>query len=359
MQIIKYRKIPFTISAILFLASVAALLMFGLKPGIDFTGGSLMEVKFSHNRPDISEVQSVLSPLDLGDVLVQPSGTDRMLLRMQFLTEEQHQQVLNLLRDNFSDDQAVTAEATTTETAVEEQPAANSTQENVELNEDGTPKVSFELPDENVESTTQDKLEQQTTQVPDVLEERFETIGASISAHLRERSMYAAVAVVLAIIIYIGYAFRRVSKPVQSWKYGVAAIIALVHDVTITMGLFAVLGKYFGVEVGIPFVVSLLTIMGYSVNDTIVVFDRVRENLIKRGSDDFDETVNLGVTQSITRSINTSLTTLLVLVALFAFGGDSIHYFSLALIVGITVGTYSSIFLASPILVTWANWKKR
>jgi len=215
--------------------------------------------------------------------------------------------------------------------------------------------INFELP--TIE--TEEVIDKPIIQVPDVLEERFETIGAAISSHLRERSMYAAVAVVLAIILYIGYTFRKVSKPVQSWKYGVTAIIALFHDVIITMAVFAVLGHYAGVEVGISFVVALLTIMGYSVNDTIVVFDRIRENLIKRGSDQFDETVNMGVKQSITRSLNTSLTTLLVLVALFVFGGESIHYFSLTLIVGIVVGTYSSIFLASPLLVEWANYKKR
>lgn len=350
MQIIKNRKISFTISGILFTASVITLFVFGLNQGIDFTGGSLLEVKFGHDRPQISEVQNVLSEMDLGEITVQPSGEDKMILRMRFLSAEEHQQVLASLRENFKSDARA-------EEVVEEEAQTESVGKEVSNDNSGDTKLKFELPviEKNV---NEEIINQQVIEVPDVLEERFETIGAAISAHLRERSMYAAVGVVLAIIIYIGYAFRRVSKPVQSWKYGVAAIIALVHDVVITMGVFAVLGHYFGVEIGIPFVVALLTIMGYSVNDTIVVFDRVRENLIKRGSDKFDETVNMGVTQSITRSINTALTTLLVLVALFVFGGDSIHYFSLALIVGITVGTYSSIFLASPILVVWARLKR-
>lgn len=349
MQIIKNRKIPFIISGILVTTSVLSLFLFGLKPSIDFTGGSLMEVKFSGNRPSISELQLVLSEMDLGEVLVQPSGEVNMIMRMRFLSEDEHQQILELLRDKFKNENTE---------ANKEELVAEMVNEEVGTVEPVTNELTFELPTDttNVDTT---KIDNEIIEVPDVLEERFETIGAAISEHLKERSTYAAIAVVLAIILYIGYVFRRVSKPIQSWKYGVAAIIALVHDVTITMGVFALLGHYAGVEVGISFVVALLTIMGYSVNDTIIVFDRIRENLIKRGSDNFDETVNLGVTQSITRSINTSGTTVLVLLALLIFGGDSIHYFSLALIVGILIGTYSSIFLASPILVVWANWNKR
>lgn len=360
MEIIKNRKIPFTISGILFVASVVVLLTFGLKPGIDFTGGSLMELKFGVDRPTTSEVQDVLSGVNLGEILIQPSGEDRIIMRMRFLSEQEHQQVLGLLRAKFkSDFESLGAEPNSAESADEVLINVGKVVENeVFVGETNESEISFELPvvEEEVKNEVIDK---QVVTAPDVLEERFETIGSAISAHLRERSMYAAVAVVLAIILYIGYVFKGVSKPVQSWKYGITAIIALVHDVVITMAVFAVLGKYAGVEVGIPFVVALLTIMGYSVNDTIIIFDRIRENLIKHGSDKFDETVNMGITQSINRSINTALTTLLVLVALFVFGGDSIHYFSLTLIIGIVVGTYSSIFLASPILVVWARLKQR
>src|SRR3989344_232262 len=340
MEIIKNRKIPFTISGILFVVSVIALFLFGLKPGIDFTGGALMEVRFGNERPEISEVQLALSEMNLGEVLIQPTGEDNMILKMRFVSEEEHQAILGVLREKFQN---------STEEIIDEDIISEDTVEDVVGGDTNKEEINFELP--TIE--TEEVIDKPIIQVPDVLEERFETIGAAISSHLRERSMYAAVAVVLAIILYIGYTFRKVSKPVQSWKYGVTAIIALFHDVIITMAVFAVLGHYAGVEVGISFVVALLTIMGYSVNDTIVVFDRIRENLIKRGSDQFDETVNMGVKQSITRSLNTSLTTL------FVFGGESIHYFSLTLIVGIVVGTYSSIFLASPLLVEWANYKKR
>jgi preprotein translocase subunit SecF len=165
--------------------------------------------------------------------------------------------------------------------------------------------------------------------------------------------------VVVAIILYVAYAFRKVSKPISSWKYGIAAIVALIHDVTIVMAVFAILGKTAGVEVDIPFVVALLTILGYSVNDTIVVFDRVRESLLGRVGSNFEENVNTGVNKSITRSINTSLTTLVVLVSLYFFGGASVQYFALALIIGIIAGTYSSIFLASPLLVAWHQFDVR
>jgi len=357
MEIIKNRKISFTISSILFSMSVVILLLFGLKPGIDFTGGSLMEVKFSHDRPEILEIQEMLSTLDIGEVAIQPTGDDKMIMRMKFLSEDEHQEVLSKIRESFGAEvqeiEEDLAKAPTDTEILEEEVQIESEADTKALEES----LVFELPAS--EEAPQEVVAEESQVAPAVLEERFETIGPAISAHLRERSMYAAIAVVLAIILYIGYAFKRVSKPVQSWKYGLTAIIALVHDVTITMAVFALLGKFAGVEVGIPFVVALLTIMGYSVNDTIVVFDRVRENLIKRGSDKFDETVNLGVTQSITRSINTSVTTLLVLLSLFFFGGDSIHYFSLTLIIGVLIGTYSSIFLASPLLVVWARLKRR
>ncbi len=296
LDIVNIRKVPFTISIILAAVSIVILASMGLRQGIDFTGGSLLEVRFDGERPASSEVRELLDPMadTLGSFQVQSSNEDGMLLRTAFLSEQQHQELLVTLQDAYP-------------------------------SEEGSR----------------------------VHEDRFETIGPTISEQLRSRSFGAAVTITIAIILYIGYAFRKVSKPVQSWKYGITAIIALTHDTLITMAVFALLGKYYGVEVGIPFVVALLTIMGYSVNDTIVLFDRVRENLLKRGGKDFSTSVAAGISQSITRSINTSLTTLLVLVSLFFFGGESIKYFSLALIVGIIAGTYSSIFLASPLLVEW------
>ena len=163
--------------------------------------------------------------------------------------------------------------------------------------------------------------------------------------------------VLVGMIAYIAWAFRKVSKPVASWKYGLFAVIALFHDIIITIGVFIILGKFYGLEVNAPFVAALLTILGYSVNDTIVVFDRIRENLIRHIGEDFEGIVEKSINEVITRSINTSFTVLLSLFALLLLGGASIRDFTLALIIGITFGTYSSIFLASPLLVAWEKFR--
>ena len=335
-NLIKYKKIPFVISTVLFLTSLFLIVTIGLKLGIDFTGGSLMEVSFSGERPNVVEVKESLATVDfdLGDVVTQPTEEKNMMLRMRYLSEEEHQKVLAKLRESFE---------------------VSSMAEDVGLVVESDSVVEIKNEETDIVVDEEEPLIMENR----VLEERVETIGPAISSQLRSRAIYAVIAVVIAIVFYVAYAFRKVSKPVQSWKFGISAVIALVHDVTITMGVFVLLGKYLNVEIGIPFVVALLTILGYSVNDTIVVFDRVRENLIKRTADNFSEMVNMGVNQTLVRSLNTSITTLVVLFALFLFGGESIKYFALALIVGIISGTYSSIFLASPLLTVWANWKKR
>jgi len=187
---------------------------------------------------------------------------------------------------------------------------------------------------------------------------RFDSIGPVIGQELRDKSIKAVFIVLLAITIYIAWAFRRVSYPISSWKYGIIAVIALAHDVLIVLGLFVFLGRYLNVEINVAFVAAILTILGYSVNDTIVVFDRVRENLA-RAAGDFETIVGRSVRQTLTRSINTSLTTLLVLATIYIFGGATVKYFTLALMAGIFVGTYSSIFIASPLLVVWHNLTRR
>lgn len=184
-------------------------------------------------------------------------------------------------------------------------------------------------------------------------EKRFESIGSVIGKELKQKSTGSIILVSLAIILYIAWAFRKVSKPINSWKYGILTVVALLHDIILPLGLFAVLGKFLNVEIGAPFIAAILTIAGYSVNDTIVVFDRVRENLIKEGDGNFENIIEKSVNQTMARSINTTLTTLLALAAVYFFGGETIKYFALALIVGIASGAYSSIFIASPLLVTW------
>jgi preprotein translocase subunit SecF len=302
-NIISKSKIWLSISGLLIAASIIALSMWGLRLGIDFTGGSLLEANFSNNRPTVTEVEEKLINLNLQSLTVQPVNEKGMILRFQNTSEETHQAVLSKLRElaPSTDEQSKTA-------AVEEL--------------------------------------------------RFEAVGPSVGQELQRKAIYATILVLLAISLYIAWAFRRVSRPVTSWKYGVATIISLFHDVAIVLGFFAYLGKFHGVEINTSFVAAVLTVLGFSVHDTIVVFDRLRENL-PRSNDDFAGTVNTSVNQTLRRSINTSLTVMLVLLSITILGGASIHYFSLALLVGIFFGTYSSIFLASPLLVMWHELKQR
>lgn len=262
--------------------------VFGLKQGIDFTGGSLLSVRYESQRPAVMEAEQTLASLELGGMIVQPVGETDMNFRMRTLQESEHQQILALLSEAYG-----------------------------EINE-----------------------------------LRFDSIGPVIGQELRSKSMTALVIVFFAILLFIGWTFRKVSIPVASWKYGIVTVLAAFHDVMIPVGVFVFLGKYYGVEVGTPFIAAILTIMGYSINDTIVVFDRVRENLQKT-SGTFVEIVNNSLNQAIVRSINTTFTTILALVAVFLFGGGSIRDFALVLIIGIATGAYSSIFIASPLLVTF------
>ena len=186
---------------------------------------------------------------------------------------------------------------------------------------------------------------------------RFDAIGPTIGRELANKALIAIVLVLLLIIAYIALAFRKVSKPVASWKYGLAAIIALAHDISIPTGLFAYLGYARGTEINALFLTALLAILGLSVSDTIVVFDRVRENLQRRAANTFVDTVGLSLNQVFTRSINISLTTLIALSSVYFFGGESTRDFALTLIVGMTAGIYSSIFIASPLLILFAGKK--
>jgi len=298
-NIIQKRKIWISISSAMMIASIIAIAIFGLKLGIDFTGGSLLEVEFSQNRPTPGDATSALSGLNLGSLVVQPIGEKGMILRFQDVTEEKHQEILKKLQ---------------------------------EMSAQGEEAVIKEL--------------------------RFDSVGPTIGKELKSKSFSAMVVILLVIVSFIAYAFRHVSRPVESWKYGLAAIIALFHDVLITIGVFAFLGEYYNVEINTPFVAAILTVLGYSVNDTIVVFDRIRENLPK-SNHDFEGTVNVAINQTMVRSINTSLATLMTLIAIIFWGGETIKYFALALTIGIFVGTYSSIFLASPILVIWEKMRSK
>lgn len=195
---------------------------------------------------------------------------------------------------------------------------------------------------------------------PDMREDQFTSVGPVIGSELRSDSLVAIVTMLALIALYVAWAFRKVFQPIASWKYGIVTMIAAFHDVVIPLGLFAILGKFAGFQVDVAFVAAMLTILGYSINDTIVVLDRTRENLLRRrhSDDDFALTVNKSVNETFGRSINTTLTTLLPLVAIFLIGGETTKGFALALIIGIAAGAYSSIFIASPLLVLWEKWKR-
>jgi preprotein translocase subunit SecF len=296
MWVVNYRKIFYSVSIILVIASVFAMIFWGLKPGIDFTGGTLIEVDYPSGRPEQTLVTSGLSAIDKA-VSVRPSGQNGYIVRMKEVNQEEKLAVMNVLSEN----------------------GKNS-----------------------------------------MVEKTFDSIGPVLGAEAMRKSLVSIILVILGIVLYITFAFRKVSEPVKSWKYGLVAIIALVHDVIIPTGLFAVLGHYLGYEVDTLFVTALLVILGFSVHDTIVVFDRVRENLRHSlGHKSFSSIVGESISQTFTRSINTSLTTLIALIVLYFVGGSITEHFSLALIVGIAAGTYSSIFIGSPLLVTLEAWASK
>jgi preprotein translocase subunit SecF len=296
---VRNRVIFYTISVFLISASIASVFVWGLNYGIDFKGGALLEVSYTGTRPDIEEMKASLAKLSLKEYSIRPTGTQGFIVRTLESDEATHQKLLGAL---------------TTSTSL--------------------PK-----------------------------EERFDSIGPTLGTELEQKAWLSIGLVMLAIVGFITFAFRKVSEPVSSWKYGLVAILALLHDVIIPIGAYSALGHFFGYEVDTLFVTALLVILGFSVHDTIVVFDRVRENLRRnrenRLQESFDETVGKSLMQTMARSINTSLTTILALLALYFVGSEATKHFSLALLIGISAGTYSSIFIASMLLVTLQKWSAK
>ncbi|MFA6993610.1 MAG: protein translocase subunit SecF [Patescibacteria group bacterium] len=328
LRIVYKRKFYYAFSLTLFILAILALSFWGLKSGVDFTGGSLLQVNFEGMaRPQNDKIKNALNGLNLDEIITQPTGETGVILKFKEVDEAKHQEILKKLQDTFAPGKAVTA-----------------TPAPVQVQGAGAAMVTA--------------VQTEVVSGPRVSEANFQSIGPSVSSDLKTKTFYAITIVLIAIICYIAFAFRKVGRPVASWKYGVIAVIALAHDVTITIGVFAVLGHFLGVEIDTSFVAAVLTVLGFSVHDTIVIFDRVRENL-RRYQGDFEETVNKSLNETIVRSINTTLVTLLSLLAIFLFGGETIKYFALALIVGIAAGAYSSIFLAAPGLVTWHGWDRR
>lgn len=293
--IIKHRNLWFMISGALVALSVTALVVFPLRLGIDFTGGSLLDVEFASDRPETVVVATMVSDLGLGEATVQTAGDSGIIVRMKEVGEEDHQRLLAALGEKY----------------------------------------------------------------PGVAERRFENIGPTVGDDLKRNAAWSIVLVLLAIAAYIAYAFRKVSRPVASWEYGLTTLIVSVgHDVIVPLGAIAVAGHYSGAEINSSFIAAILTVLGFSVHDTIVVFDRIRENLMKT-SGTFEEILNRSVNETLARSINTSITTVLPLLAIWFLGGESLKWFAFTLIVGIISGSYSSIFLCSPLLLLMQNKSKR
>jgi preprotein translocase subunit SecF len=295
MWVVTYRKYFYLISIVLTALSVAAISAFGLKPGIEFTGGAILEVNYLAGRPTPDALKTELAKLEWQGTLVQETGQNGFIIRTKPITENERVKLINSA--SFSGAQAL-----------------------------------------------------------DVV--RFDSVGPTIGAELRQKAWIAVTLVILAIVFFIAFAFRHVSEPVSSWVYGGTTVIALVHDVLIPTGLYVTLGHYFiDAQIDVLFITAILTVLGFSVHDSIVVFDRTRENLKNHVSKDFAETVGKSIEQTFSRSINTSLTVVLVTLALYLVGSETTKNFSLTLLVGVVAGTYSSIFLGSPLLVTIANWQ--
>lgn len=346
----RYRKIYYSFSTVLIVASIASLWFFGLDLGIDFKGGSLMELRFQEDTegvlytPTKSEIRGALSDLEIGDLRIQETSTDSIFLRFSDVDEETHLVILERIgsigpsMDKSSDGQIDSS-------AENEVTEANITDDGV---------LELELDEEAFQRITGQRVTAQGS----LIEERFESIGPVIGRETIRKSLQAIVLVLILVVGYIAWAFRKISYPIGSVKYGLSALVALFHDILITMGAFSILSHLSGAEVGVPFVAALLTILGYSVNDTIVIFDRIRENLSKvRSSVSFEDIVSKSARESLVRSVNSSLTTIFVLTAILLFGGATLYSFVLTLIIGISIGTYSSLAVASPLLVSFARRK--
>ncbi len=299
MPIINHRNFFFIFSGLLIALSVGAMVIFGFKFSSDFLGGSLLEVSYADSARALSfdEAKAMLKPLDLGEYSLRPSGDKHLVLRSRELSADEKNAVVSALSKNNSIEMKI---------------------------------------------------------------ERFTSVGPIVGESLKKKSYVAIALVALCIMLFVTFVFRKVSEPVASWKYGVATLIALAHDVIIPTGIYIIFGHYFGAEIDLLFITAILAILGYSVHDTIVVFDRVRENLaLLNTKEAFEVTVGKSLSQTMTRSINTSVTIFLTLLALYFVGAEVTRNFAFTLLIGVIVGTYSSICVASPLLVTLEKLQKK
>lgn len=295
MNIVKHKNIFFAISLIVIIPGIISLLLWGLKPSIDFAGGSRLTFLFPKtvSTSMINQIKNVFTEQKEPIATLQYAGK-QVIIRVKPIDQKKNSQIIAALQKRV-----------------------------------GTFK-----------------------------EEEFATIGPVVGSETTTNAIYSVLVASLLIVVYIAWSFRHVPKPESSWRFGITAILALLHDALVVLGIFSLLGHFFGVEIDSLFVTAILTVIGFSVHDTIVVFDRIRENL-KRTRMPFAMIVNESLLQTMGRSLNTSLTVMLVLFTLLLFGGESTQWFIVALLVGIISGTYSSIFNASLLLVVWHNWSEK
>lgn len=322
MDIIGKRKYAYIFSGILIVASILALFFWGLKLGIDFKGGTLMELKFveEEKAPEATPPATEENPA--------PEENKEAPAEFKVPTREE-------VQDKIKD---MGLESL-----------------NVQESEDNVIVLKYLGSEEDTNEKVVEKLNEFDGKVE---LSRVDFIGSSVSKQLKQNAIIAIVLAIIGIALYIAWSFRKISYPMASWQYGVSAVIALAHDILITLGAFAFLGKFFNVEVEASFVAALLTILGYSINDTIVVYDRIRENLTKSShKEDFALIVNKSILETLARSINTVMTVIIVLITIILFGGDSIKYFSLAILIGVGFGAYSSVFVASALLISNYNFE--
>ena len=295
MNIAIHRTVYFWITGLILAAAFGAILFFGLPLDIDFTGGSLMQVGYQNERPLLVDIQKQIAVVPLGVISVRASGANAVSIRTRTLTPFEHSAVLTVLSQS----------ASTTELS-------------------------------------------------------YTSVGPTLGGQFAHKALWAILAVALAIILYIAFAFRKVSRPVPSWGYGLTVIAILVHDLIIPAGFFAILAHFTGARVDALFVTALLALLGYSVNDTIIIFDRIREHLARNekiGSKElFEQTVGKSISETMTRSINTSLTVVLALLSLVILGASATRVFAFVMLVGVIAGTYSSILLAAPLLIPLARY---
>ena len=297
MYIVKHKNIFIWVSIVLVVLSIISMITFGFRPGIDFKGGTAIEVSWdSGNRPDVDSIKKSISYFpNAPEVLVQPLGANAYELKMHEITPNEREALTAVIGTNN----------------------------------------------------------------PGMVVKSYTTIGPSVGRELARKSIMSIILVSLGIVLFIAFSFRKVSKPVSSWKYGITAIVTLLHDVAIPTGVFVALSYFYNIEIDTLFVVSLLTILGLSVSDTIVVFDRIRENLRSKNNGDFTEIVGKSITEVYQRSIATATTVILVLIALAVWGPESTRLLAIMLTAGMFFGTYSSIFLASPLLIVWQEYSER